>query len=97
MPALSSKYNDTPEKASRPYDANRDGFIIAGGGGGAGTDMTPFFGAAPQQFMVLQTEFMLQVEVQVHIMETMQLPVGAVQDGIDKQVLLVVLMALVLI
>ena len=33
MPALSSKYNDTPEKASRPYDANRDGFIIAGGGG----------------------------------------------------------------
>jgi len=33
MPALSSKYNSTPEKASRPYDSNRDGFIIAGGGG----------------------------------------------------------------
>jgi 3-oxoacyl-[acyl-carrier-protein] synthase-1 len=33
MGALSSKYNDTPQKASRPYDANRDGFIIAGGGG----------------------------------------------------------------
>ena len=33
MPALSSKYNSTPEKASRPYDTNRDGFIIAGGGG----------------------------------------------------------------
>jgi 3-oxoacyl-[acyl-carrier-protein] synthase-1 len=33
MGALSSKYNDTPEKASRAYDANRDGFIIAGGGG----------------------------------------------------------------
>ena len=33
MPALSSKYNSTPEKASRPYDANRDGFVIAGGGG----------------------------------------------------------------
>jgi len=33
MPALSSKYNDNPEEASRPYDANRDGFIIAGGGG----------------------------------------------------------------
>jgi len=33
MPALSSKYNNDPEKASRPYDANRDGFIIAGGGG----------------------------------------------------------------
>jgi len=33
MGALSSKYNDTPEKASRPFDANRDGFIIAGGGG----------------------------------------------------------------
>jgi len=33
MPALSSKYNNTPEKASRPYDANRDGFIIAGGSG----------------------------------------------------------------
>ena len=33
MPALSSKYNNIPEKASRPYDANRDGFIIAGGGG----------------------------------------------------------------
>ena len=31
MPALSSKYNNTPEKASRPYDINRDGFIIAGG------------------------------------------------------------------
>ena len=33
MPALSSNYNDTPERASRPYDANRDGFVIAGGGG----------------------------------------------------------------
>ncbi|WP_226666394.1 beta-ketoacyl-ACP synthase I [Microbulbifer aggregans] len=33
MGALSSKYNDTPAKASRPYDANRDGFVIAGGGG----------------------------------------------------------------
>jgi 3-oxoacyl-[acyl-carrier-protein] synthase-1 len=33
MGALTSKYNDTPEKASRPYDANRDGFAIAGGGG----------------------------------------------------------------
>jgi len=33
MPALSSGYNDTPERASRAYDANRDGFVIAGGGG----------------------------------------------------------------
>ena len=33
MGALSTKYNDTPEKASRTYDANRDGFVIAGGGG----------------------------------------------------------------
>jgi len=33
MPALSSGYNDTPELASRPYDANRDGFVIAGGAG----------------------------------------------------------------
>ena len=33
MGALSSKYNDTPERASRPYDVNRDGFVIAGGGG----------------------------------------------------------------
>ncbi len=33
MGALSSKYNDTPSKASRAYDANRDGFVIAGGGG----------------------------------------------------------------
>ena len=33
MPALSSKYNSTPQKASRPYDANRDGFVISGGGG----------------------------------------------------------------
>jgi len=33
MPALSSKFNSTPEKASRPYDVNRDGFVIAGGGG----------------------------------------------------------------
>jgi len=33
MPALSSKFNNTPEKASRPYDSNRDGFVIAGGGG----------------------------------------------------------------
>jgi len=33
MGALSSKYNETPEKASRPYDANRDGFVISGGGG----------------------------------------------------------------
>ena len=33
MGALSSKYNDTPEKASRAYDADRDGFVISGGGG----------------------------------------------------------------
>ena len=33
MGALSSKYNDAPETASRPYDANRDGFVISGGGG----------------------------------------------------------------
>ena len=33
MGALSSKYNDTPGKASRTYDANRDGFVISGGGG----------------------------------------------------------------
>ncbi len=33
MGALSTKYNDTPTTASRPYDADRDGFVIAGGGG----------------------------------------------------------------
>jgi 3-oxoacyl-[acyl-carrier-protein] synthase-1 len=33
MGALSSKHNETPESASRPYDATRDGFVIAGGGG----------------------------------------------------------------
>ncbi|KZL00711.1 3-oxoacyl-[acyl-carrier-protein] synthase 1 [Pseudovibrio sp. Ad5] len=33
MGAMSSKYNDTPSTASRPYDKNRDGFVIAGGGG----------------------------------------------------------------
>ena len=33
MGAMSSKYNDTPTQASRAYDANRDGFVIAGGGG----------------------------------------------------------------
>ncbi|WP_199611341.1 beta-ketoacyl-ACP synthase I [Flocculibacter collagenilyticus] len=33
MGALSSKYNETPAKASRTYDANRDGFVISGGGG----------------------------------------------------------------
>ncbi|MEA1065580.1 beta-ketoacyl-ACP synthase I [Apirhabdus apintestini] len=33
MGALSTKYNDNPECASRTYDANRDGFVIAGGGG----------------------------------------------------------------
>jgi len=33
MGALSSKYNDAPETASRTYDANRDGFVISGGGG----------------------------------------------------------------
>ena len=32
MGAMSSKFNDTPEKASRAFDANRDGFVIAGGG-----------------------------------------------------------------
>jgi len=31
--ALSTQYNDSPEKASRPYDVNRDGFVIGGGGG----------------------------------------------------------------
>jgi 3-oxoacyl-[acyl-carrier-protein] synthase-1 len=33
MGALSSKYNDTPEKASRAFDTERDGFVISGGGG----------------------------------------------------------------
>jgi 3-oxoacyl-[acyl-carrier-protein] synthase-1 len=33
MGALSTHYNDTPETASRPYDQNRDGFVISGGGG----------------------------------------------------------------
>jgi 3-oxoacyl-[acyl-carrier-protein] synthase-1 len=33
MGALSSKYNETPETASRPYDVSRDGFVISGGGG----------------------------------------------------------------
>ncbi len=33
MTALSSKYNDKPETASRPYDKTRDGFVISGGGG----------------------------------------------------------------
>ena len=33
MGAMSSKYNDTPENASRAFDQNRDGFVIAGGGG----------------------------------------------------------------
>lgn len=33
MGALSTKYNDTPTRASRPYDKDRDGFVIAGGGG----------------------------------------------------------------
>jgi 3-oxoacyl-[acyl-carrier-protein] synthase-1 len=33
MGAMSSKYNDTPETASRPYDITRDGFVIAGGAG----------------------------------------------------------------
>ena len=33
MGALSSKYNETPSSASRPYDASRDGFVISGGGG----------------------------------------------------------------
>ena len=33
MGALSSNYNTEPERASRPYDANRDGFVISGGGG----------------------------------------------------------------
>ena len=33
MGALSTSFNDTPERASRPYDADRDGFVIAGGGG----------------------------------------------------------------
>ncbi|MBE0615340.1 MAG: beta-ketoacyl-ACP synthase I [Burkholderiales bacterium] len=33
MGALSSKYNDTPTRASRAYDANRDGFVVSGGGG----------------------------------------------------------------
>ncbi len=33
MGALSAGYNDTPQRASRPYDAKRDGFVISGGGG----------------------------------------------------------------
>jgi len=33
MGALSSRYNETPQTASRPYDADRDGFVISGGGG----------------------------------------------------------------
>ncbi len=38
MGALSSKYNDTPKKSSRAYDLNRDGFVIAGGGGTIGLE-----------------------------------------------------------
>jgi 3-oxoacyl-[acyl-carrier-protein] synthase-1 len=38
MGAMSSKYNDTPETASRPYDTDRDGFVIAGGGGMVGLE-----------------------------------------------------------
>ena len=33
MAAMSSNFNDTPERASRPYDVDRDGFVISGGGG----------------------------------------------------------------
>jgi 3-oxoacyl-[acyl-carrier-protein] synthase-1 len=33
MGAMSSKYNDTPQRASRAFDADRDGFVISGGGG----------------------------------------------------------------
>ena len=33
MPAMSAKFNDTPQRASRAYDRDRDGFVIAGGGG----------------------------------------------------------------
>jgi 3-oxoacyl-[acyl-carrier-protein] synthase-1 len=33
MGALSTRFNDTPERASRPYDRNRDGFVVANGGG----------------------------------------------------------------
>ena len=33
MGALSSRYNETPHLASRAYDANREGFVISGGGG----------------------------------------------------------------
>ncbi|MDP6345419.1 MAG: beta-ketoacyl-ACP synthase I [Alphaproteobacteria bacterium] len=33
MGAMSSKFNDSPERASRPYDVDRDGFVISGGGG----------------------------------------------------------------
>lgn len=33
MPAMSSNFNDTPQRASRPYDRDRDGFVISGGGG----------------------------------------------------------------
>ena len=36
MGAMSSKHNDTPQTASRPYDLSRDGFVISGGGGRAG-------------------------------------------------------------
>ena len=38
MTALSSKYNDNPQKASRPYDKTRDGFVIAGGAGVLGLE-----------------------------------------------------------
>ncbi len=38
MGALSPKYNETPEKASRTYDADRDGFVISGGGGMVGVE-----------------------------------------------------------
>ena len=40
MGAMSSKYNATPEKAARAYDANRDGFVIAGGAGVLALDLT---------------------------------------------------------
>ena len=52
MGAVSTKYNDTPEKASRAYDANRDGFVIAGGGATSdGYDMVAPSGEGAERCM----------------------------------------------
>ena len=76
MGALSSNFNDVPENASRPYDSNRDGFVIAGG---AGMIILESENHAKKEMLILLGNFLVILQIQMDM--TWLLPQEKVQLG----------------